>query len=60
MDITTMMFAMMLVKSLPGSVSAEAVAAAARAVEAGELAETHNMGVSVSGTDLVFESVSGS
>ena len=47
MDATTILMAIMLIKSLPGSVSAEAVQAAEDAAASAAVAATHNYGISV-------------
>ena len=44
-------------KAIPGSAAARAEAAQAAAEAAQAAAETHNMGVTVSGTKLVFAEV---
>lgn len=50
---------MAIVKTIPGTAISEAVDAANRADAAAELAEQHNMGVTVSGTKMVFTSGDG-
>ena len=50
MNILTLLFAVMLIRALPESVSAEAVAAAASAQESAAAALAHNYGLSIDST----------
>lgn len=54
MDPTTLAIAIALMKALPGTATADAVAAADRAEAAAESASKHAMGVTIEGTNIIF------
>lgn len=59
MDATELGVAVSILKKIPDTAVSDAIAAADRAESAATAAEQHSMGVSVSGTGLVFTNLTG-